>query len=68
MVKNENNVKRQLYDIYDIVFVLQKGTKGSDADKFISEAIKKLKDSRKIQDNHGACIYKVEFMMTGNHN
>jgi ABC-type amino acid transport substrate-binding protein len=41
------NIKRQLYEVYDIVFALQKGARGTAVDKFISEGLKKLKASGK---------------------
>jgi polar amino acid transport system substrate-binding protein len=38
-----NNVKRQLYKVFDVKIILPKGQKGGDVDKFFSDAIKKLK-------------------------
>jgi polar amino acid transport system substrate-binding protein len=37
------NIKRQLYDYYDLVFLLQKGSRGGPLDKLISAGIAKLK-------------------------
>lgn len=42
---NLGNVKRQLYKRFDVKIILPKGGKSAATDKFLSEAIKKLRDS-----------------------
>jgi ABC-type amino acid transport substrate-binding protein len=42
------NVKRQLWDTYDIGFVLPKGDKAGDLDKLLGDGLKKLKASGKL--------------------
>jgi polar amino acid transport system substrate-binding protein len=42
------NVKRQLFDYYSIGFILQKGAKGGPVDKFLSDGLKKIKDTGKF--------------------
>lgn len=39
------NIRRRLYDTFDIVFALQKGAKNGPVDKLMSGGLKKLKDS-----------------------
>jgi hypothetical protein len=43
------NVKRQLWDTYDIGYALQKGARGGALDKVITEGIKKMKANGKLQ-------------------
>lgn len=47
IVKSNNlsNVKRQLYKRFDVKIILPKGGKNAETDKFLSGAIKKLRDS-----------------------
>lgn len=47
LVKSNNlaNIKRQLYKRFDVKIILPKGGKSADTDKFLSGAIKKLRDS-----------------------
>ena len=45
---NLKNVKRQFFETYETVFALPKGSKGSDVDKFISDALKKIKNSKQL--------------------
>ncbi len=42
---NLANVKRQLYKRFDVKIILPKGGKSAATDKFLSEAIKKMRDS-----------------------
>jgi hypothetical protein len=42
------NIKRQLWDIFDMGFIIQKGAKGGPDDKFLSAGMKKMVDSGKF--------------------
>lgn len=43
------NIRRQLWDIYDIGYVLPKGAKGGAIDKFITDGLKKMNSSGKLK-------------------
>jgi polar amino acid transport system substrate-binding protein len=47
---NLKNVKRQFFETYNTIFILQKGSKGSAVDKFLSEGLKKINASKKLYD------------------
>lgn len=47
---NLKNIKRQLFETYDIGWALQKGGKGGPVDKFLSEGFRKVKTSRKCEE------------------
>ncbi len=48
------NVTRQLYDNFDTAFALQKGGRGSPVDKFLTDGMKKIKESGEFDKIMGA--------------
>lgn len=49
-------VRRQLYETYDIVFALQKGARGGDLDKALSEGLKKIRASGEFDKIMGETV------------
>jgi hypothetical protein len=50
------NIKRQLYEYFDIGFALQKGGQGGPVDKFLTEGMKRLMDTGKFDQIMGFLI------------
>ena len=60
------NIKRQLWDIYDMGFIIQKGAKGGQDDKLLSAGMKKMFDSgkfRKIMGDTSAVETYVDWQL-----
>lgn len=52
IIKKEqlSNIKRQLYKVFDSMFVLPKGKKGGETDQMLSAAMKKLADQGELKN------------------
>jgi hypothetical protein len=50
---NSGNIKRQLWEIYDMGFAIQKGTKGGPVDKFLRDGMAKMISSGKFKQIMG---------------
>jgi ABC-type amino acid transport substrate-binding protein len=56
-----SNVKRQLYEYYDLSFALPKGQKGNALDVLVADAVKKLKASGKYEQILGKYIAATKY-------
>ena len=54
------NIHRQLYQVFDVKIILPKGEHGKETDKFLSDAIKKLRDNGKYDAIMGGIDRKFE--------
>lgn len=54
------NIKRELYQVFDVKIILPKGEKGKEIDKFLTDAIKKLRDSGKFNTIMGVVDQKFD--------
>jgi ABC-type amino acid transport substrate-binding protein len=55
------NIRRQLYDTYEVVFALPKGARGGPLDKALTEGIRKLKESGKFDRLMGPLISTARY-------
>jgi polar amino acid transport system substrate-binding protein len=55
------NIKRQLFQDYDLCFVVKKGTQGGEIDKMLSDGVKKIKANGKFDEIVGGIAKAAKY-------